>query len=456
MATSYAVKFWKTDVYRGARVTTYKVRWFVAQKPFKEPFRTAALAESFRAELMSAARRGEEFELETGRPLSMTRVSQDVDWYRFACDYMDMKWPTAAATYRRSISEALTSITVALMERGHGAPEGVRVRSALHGWAFNTNRRGDPDRPSEVSDALRWVESHTKPVAQLSEPVILRSVLAAIGTRIDGSAAAPSVASKRRRVLFNALEYAVERGLIQANPLPAFKWKLPKSSGAIDKRSVVNPIQARTLLRGVREARRSGPRLVAFFGLMYFSALRPEEAANVRSHNLALPAEGWGELYIDEATPYAGTAWTNDGKQRDRRQLKNRARGDSRTVPCPPELTAMLHGHIREFGTGAGERLFPGERADELPKLTYMRVWRAARLATFSKEVQKSPLAQTPYDLRHACVSTWLNGGVPATQVAEWAGHSVEVLLKVYAKCLDGHDEVARRRVQEALGYDPT
>ncbi|MGH3841671.1 MAG: tyrosine-type recombinase/integrase [Pseudonocardiaceae bacterium] len=223
-----------------------------------------------------------------------------------------------------------------------------------------------------------------------------------------------------------------------------------------DKRSVINPIQARSLLRAVHEARRSGPRLVAFFGLMYFSALRPEEAANVRSHNLALPSEGWGELHIDEATPYAGTAWTNDGKQRDRRQLKNRARGESRTVPCPPELTAMLHGHIRDFGTGAGGGLFPGERADELPKLTYMRVWRAARLATFSKEVQASPLARTPYDLRHACVSTWLNGGVPATQVAEWAGHSVEVLLKVYAKCLDGHEEVARRRVQEALGYGPT
>jgi integrase len=456
MATSYAVKFWKTDVYRGARVTTYKVRWFVAQKPFKEPFRTAALAESFRAELMSAARRGEAFELESGRPLSMTRISQDVDWYRFACDYMDMKWPTAAATYRRSISEALTAITVAMMERGHGEPEGVIVRSGLYGWAFNTNRRDDPGRPSEVSDTLRRVESHTKPVSQLSEPALLRSVLATIGTRIDGSAAAPSVTSKRRRVLFNALEYAVERGLIQANPLPAFKWKPPKSSGAIDKRSVINPIQARTLLRGVHEARRSGPRLVAFFGLMYFAALRPEEAANVRSHNLALPAEGWGELHIDEATPYAGTAWTNDGKQRDRRQLKNRARGESRMAPCPPELTAMLHGHIREFGTGAGGRLFPGERADELPKLTYMRVWRSARLATFSKEVQESPLAQTPYDLRHACVSTWLNGGVPATQVAEWAGHSVEVLLKVYAKCLDGHDEVARRRVQEALGYDPS
>ena len=26
-------------------------------------------------------------------------------------------------------------------------------------------------------------------------------------------------------------------------------------------------------------------------------------------------------------------------------------------------------------------------------------------------------------------------------------------LLKVYAKCLDGQDEIARRRVQEALGH---
>jgi hypothetical protein len=101
------------DVYRGARVTSYKVRWLVAQRQFKEPFRTAALAESFRAELMTAARRGEAFEIESGRPLSMTRVAQAVNWYTFACDYMDMKWPTAAATYRRSISEALTAITVA-------------------------------------------------------------------------------------------------------------------------------------------------------------------------------------------------------------------------------------------------------------------------------------------------------------------------------------------------------
>jgi integrase len=113
----------------------------------------------------------------------------------------------------------------------------------------------------------------------------------------------------------------------------------------------------------------------------------------------------------------------------------------------------LFHTHLVRFGTDKQGRLFRGEQGRELAKITYGRVFRRARAATFTKEVQASPLAQRPYDLRHAAVSTWLNGGVPAAQVAEWAGHSVEVLLKVYAKCLDGQGEIARRRVLEALGY---
>lgn len=65
-----------------------------------------------------------------------------------------------------------------------------------------------------------------------------------------------------------------------------------------------------------------------------------------------------------------------------------------------------------------------------------------------------SPLARRPYDLRHACVSTWLNAGVPATQVAEWAGHSVEVLMRVYAKCIYGQEAAARKRIEAALQLD--
>ena len=44
--------------------------------------------------------------------------------------------------------------------------------------------------------------------------------------------------------------------------------------------------------------------------------------------------------------------------------------------------------------------------------------------------------------------------GVPPTQVAKWAGHSVDVLLRIYAKCIDGQDETAKRRITEALCED--
>lgn len=36
-------------------------------------------------------------------------------------------------------------------------------------------------------------------------------------------------------------------------------------------------------------------------------------------------------------------------------------------------------------------------------------------------------------------------------QVAEWAGHSVAVLLRVYARCIDGQDQITKRRIEDAL-----
>jgi integrase len=212
--------------------------------------------------------------------------------------------------------------------------------------------------------------------------------------------------------------------------MPALKWKPPRTVHVVDRR------------------------VVAFFGCLYFAGLRPEEAVSLARRNLALPAAGWGELHLDGAEPYAGRDWTDSGEDRDRRQLKQRARGETRTVPCPPELTALLHEHMERFGTAADGQLFVGERnGAQLPKLTIVRAWKRAREETFTPDLIASPLVRTPYDLRHAAVSTWLNGGVPATTVAEWAGHSVEVLLKIYAKCLDGGSAALRRRVEAALGY---
>ena len=59
-----------------------------------------------------------------------------------------------------------------------------------------------------------------------------------------------------------------------------------------------------------------------------------------------------------------------------------------------------------------------------------------------------SPLARRPYDLRHACLSTWLNAGVPPAEVAAWAGHGVDVLLRAFSKGIDGQEELAMRRIE--------
>lgn len=456
MPTTFDVRVWKTEIYHGQEVTTYRVRWKVGARRWKESFRNAAQAESFRAELLSAARKGEAFDVETGRPASMRQAARDMGWYQFACMFADMKWPDVAGTTRRTHAEALTAITVALFTRTC-AVDGPVMRAALGRWAFNTNRRNDPACPDHVRRALRWAEANTRKVTALTDPHVLRHVVSTLGVKLDGTPGAPSVVNRRRRILNTAVEYAVELQLLTANPLPTLRTTAGRSGRTVrqvDRRSVANPIQVRTLLLAVREQRRSGPRLVAFFACLYFAGLRPEEAVGLAKHNLSLPAAGWGMLHLDTAEPYVGKDWTDTGTNRDRRQLKQRERGETRTVPCPPELTALLHWHIDTFGVAPDGRIFTGERNNgELPKLTIIRAWAHARVAVFTPDVLRSPLAKTPYDLRHAAVSTWLNGGVPATRVAEWAGHSVEILHKIYAKCIDGEDVTLQRRVQAALGH---
>ncbi|MEU5694850.1 hypothetical protein [Actinosynnema sp. NPDC020468] len=79
---------------------------------------------------------------------------------------------------------------------------------------------------------------------------------------------------------------------------------------------------------------------------------------------------------------------------------------------------------------------------------TYSRVWGEVRRYALTPAQVASPLASRPYDLRHAALSRMLNGGVPATEVARRAGHSVEVLLRVYAKCVDGQREAVNQKIE--------
>jgi integrase len=247
------------------------------------------------------------------------------------------------------------------------------------------------------------------------------------------------------------LRYAVELDLLPANPIDKIQWTAPPVAQAVDRRVVANPAQVAALLDAVGKLNGIGPRLVAFFACLYYAALRPSEAAALRKQDCVLPDEGWGRLELSRTAPHAGSAWTDDQGTREERGLKRRARNASRSVPIPPQLVVLLRKHLDEFGTAADGRLFRGMSNGPLAETRYGAVWRRARRLALTTEQFESRLAARPYDLRHAGVSLWLNAGTPPQEVAARAGHSVSVLLRVYAACLDGEDQAINSRIADAL-----
>ena len=169
------------------------------------------------------------------------------------------------------------------------------------------------------------------------------------GSQLNGQPASAWTARTNRAILANALEYAVELRLFSSNPIKAVKWIAPQTTQEVDRRSVVNPGQARRLLDAVRAQLPSGPRLVAFLAVIYYAALRPEEAVNLGRDNITLPplvqnaatgkweepTDNWGELRFCAAAPEVGAEWTDNGTRREQRHLKSRPAGEWRRVPVP-------------------------------------------------------------------------------------------------------------------------
>jgi integrase len=453
---SYDVRVWairKRPRGKGKGVA-YVVRWTVGGRPFQRTYDTWALADSRRSELKIAQNQGQAFDRETGVPVAeLVRAQDERSWYQHAVDYVDRKWDTAAGNSRSSIAETLATVTPALLPDERGRPDDDTLRKALYGWAFNKQRRITQQPPGKIARALRWVERNTVPLSALADRHVVLDALDALARRKDGTPAAANTVARKRAVLYNVLEHAVGRGL-EVNPLPqaAKLWSPPKTVETVDPRVVINRLQADELLAAVGQQPAQGPRLVAFFGCIYYAALRPGEVVDLRDEeNLDLPVKGWGTFYVRRSSPAVGRAWTDSGERRERRQLKHRGDNEVRPVPCAPPLTRLIRHHLKEYGTAPDGRLFPGARGGPLSESVYGRIWEAARAVALTPAEVASPLAKRPYDLRHACLSAWLNAGVDPAQVAEWAGNSVNVVLRVYTKCVVGRDEIARRRIQNAL-----
>jgi integrase len=449
--TSYHVRFWDTRKISDTARGRYRVRWAVGGREHCKSFAAKALADAFLVTLKDAARDGKPFNPATGQPAQPRPAGQpDVTWYEHACAYAQMKWPDLAAKSRRSIAESLTTITLALTASRRKAPDPEVLRRALLGYAFNPGRASRAV-PAEITRALDWIAKASLPVTALEEPDTVRAVLGACARRLDGKPAAATTTRRKRAVFANALGYAVERRLLPANPLGQIQWKASEVAETVDRRSVASPAQAGRLLKAVRGQSPRGEHMEAFFGCLYYAALRPAEAVALRDADCVLPERGWGRIDLAASQPCAGTGWTDDGASREERGLKHRAPGETRSIPIPPVLVRMLRAHIARYGTSPGGRLFRTARGGPLNDTGWGEVWQRARPVALTLAQQASPLARRPYDLRHAAVSLWLNAGVPATEVARRAGHGVAVLLKVYANCIDGQAGAANQRIGDAL-----
>ncbi|WP_251069855.1 hypothetical protein [Streptomyces sp. ISL-96] len=139
------------------------------------------------------------------------------------------------------------------------------------------------------------------------------------------------------------------------NPLNGLRWNAPAVNEEVNPAAVPNPAQVARLLAAVAQQRGRGPHLEAFFGCMYYAAMRPTEVIHLRLDQCHLPKTGWGMLNLSGGVVTAGKV---DGRRRGvRGALAQAPRGSAtRPVPVPPQFVCILRAHIERFGVAPDGR----------------------------------------------------------------------------------------------------
>jgi hypothetical protein len=316
LTTSFDFRPWKIQTRKG-RKTPYRVRWVVAGRQFGNSFVTMALAESFRASLITAARKGEGFDTDSGLPESMERKRRDISFYEHAAEFTAAAWPAVAAKTRVSIIEALIRVVPVVVRDLPGTPDRDILRRALRKKLNQGEHAGQLDE--DDTKALMWLARASRPVSALEDPSVVCDVLEALAVNLNGKPSAPEYFSRRRRVLHRAPGYAVRKKRLSKNPLSKGNlpdgWIPPQApDDTLDPRAVGSPALVAAMIDACATVgKRQGPRFQAFYGCMFYALMRPSEVAALTKAGCQLPEQGWGYLIFADASPAAGRAYTDDG-----------------------------------------------------------------------------------------------------------------------------------------------
>jgi hypothetical protein len=166
--------------------------------------------------------------------------------------------------------------------------------------------------------------------------------------------------------------------------------------------------------------------------------------AGGRSQELIVPEPCWPRCRSPQISPGAGIP----GQMWVTKFPAPTPSGRSRSPRSSP---ASCTGICGPFGCTADGRLFQGARGGPLSESLYGRIWHRPRAAAIPKDGTGAQPVRRPYDLRHAALSLWLASGAPPAEIAARAGHSVRILLTIYAQCIPGCDQIASQHIDRAL-----
>lgn len=397
------------------------VRWTVNGKLFAESFRVRAPAEAYRARLWTAFSAGVPFDAVTGLPKGWDRESLTVaEW---AKRWVDAEWGSWAPRSRRAAVEAVSAVLPILCSPRAPALTGeaaAKLRAATREWLAP----GDAPMPGQLR---RW----SLQLEALSADVC-RSADTELTTRQDGRTMAGTTATRYRITVRTMLAAAVSAGLIAEMPWPRTARRRTSqkvASTEVDVRLLPDPAEAVSTIERIvtHQPASQGYRVLCY--LVYLAGLRPGEARAVHIEDLTLPQDGWGAIDVHRALKDAGDTYTAADEVEGPTKT-----GVRRRVPIPPMLVSLLRDWVGERTSGL---LVQTRNGGPVSHTNLSRAWRRAR----------GDREWRLYDLRHACATQWIHGGVSIGTVAERLGHAPDVTLSTYLGAMKGDEEIANERI---------
>ena len=410
----------------------YRVKWAVDGRHKTRSFKTKEQADRLRSHLQQAVRAGEVFDVDSGEPVGWEQSA--ATWWSWSSEWLGLKWPQWAGTSRRSAVESLVAVTPHLVRRGAPAPPTDLTRWLWHVGFVPSTVGGD-----RLSREVAWLERWSIALREIS-PEMLETAMTAATTRRDGHPMAASVSRRRFNTVKAVLSAGLRRGLIERSPVDRMVWSLPRNSDTVNVVTLPSISDVAEIVEELANAKMDFAQYAAFFATIGFAGLRPSEAARLRPVDLGLPSAGWGEALVVGALTSPGARFSVGGEALEEKGLKHRAESETRRVPLPPPLVSRLAWHIDRWSRQDEDLVFLNRRGNGLAPGNWSRPWRQLRAERWPAG---HPLADTvPYDLRHTAATMMLRAGVMPSEVARRLGHSVEMLMRIYAGVFE--DEVVR------------